>query len=257
VSSDDLRAFTESQLNLFGNLIMRMDRQVKDLIADTQQGAVKFNSFGFYRVEEANSWVEVNLPEHKFGLIDDHMVFKQLHSSTAKTILTLQQLANIEMKDLSQGVAGSLFDQQLPKILSDVTGYVVVQKEESYFNQVKTHKEWEEPQTGFRDRLKIDLETLELAHIQLVADNTQPSSALQAAASLLRTYALAWIGTFINFIDDTYAELTRAKFSAERGWSLITRLGARILIEVAGPWNGVKHNFITGRNDGLKFRRNM
>jgi hypothetical protein len=30
---------------------------------------------------------------------------------------------------------------------------------------------------------------------------------------------------------------------------LITRLGARILIEVAGPRNGVKHNFITGRND--------
>jgi hypothetical protein len=125
-----------------------------------------------------------------------------------------------------------------------------VQKDESHFNQVKTHKEWAEPQTGFRDRLKIDLETLELAHTQLVADNTHPSSALQAAASLSRTYALAWIGAFINFIDDTYAELKRAKFSAARGWSLITRLGARILIEVAGPRNGVKHNFfITGRND--------
>jgi hypothetical protein len=36
LSSDDLRAFTESQLNFFGNVIMRMDRQVKDLIADTQ-----------------------------------------------------------------------------------------------------------------------------------------------------------------------------------------------------------------------------
>jgi hypothetical protein len=82
------------------------------------------------------------------------------------------------MKDLSHGVAVSLFDQQLPKILSDVTSYVVVQK---HFNQVKTHKEWAEPQTGFRDHLKIDLETFELAHIQLVTDNTQPSSALQAA----------------------------------------------------------------------------
>jgi hypothetical protein len=54
------------------------------------------------------------------------MVFEQLHSSTEKTIPTLQQLAKIEMKDLSQGVAVSSFDQQLPKILSDVTGYVVV-----------------------------------------------------------------------------------------------------------------------------------
>jgi hypothetical protein len=61
--------------------------------------------------------------------------------------------------------------------------------------------------------------------------------------------ALAWIEAFLNFIDDTYAELTRAKFSSARGWSLITRLASRILIEVAAPRNGVKQNFITGRND--------
>jgi hypothetical protein len=105
----------------------------------------------------------------------------------------------------------------------DVTGYVVVQKDESHFSQLQTYKEWAEPQTGFCDRLKIDLEMFELAHINLVADNTRPSSAIQAAAALSRTYALAWIGAFINFIDDTYAELTQAKFSSARGWSLITR----------------------------------
>jgi hypothetical protein len=88
----------------------------------------------------------------------------------AKSIPTLQQLAKIEMKDLSQGVVVSLFDQQPPKILSDVTGYIVVQKDESHFNQLKTYKEWAEPQTGFRDRLKIALETFELAHNNLVTD---------------------------------------------------------------------------------------
>jgi hypothetical protein len=41
---------------------------------------MKFNGFGFQRVEEANVWVEANLPEQKFGLIiDAHMVFEQLH----------------------------------------------------------------------------------------------------------------------------------------------------------------------------------
>jgi hypothetical protein len=132
---------------------------------------------------------------------------------TAKTIPTLQQLAKIEMKDLSQGIAVSSFDSQHPKLLLDFTGYVVVTKDESYFNQVKSYKDWEEPQTGFRDRLKVDLETFEEAHTQLVTDNTQPSSALQAMAALSRTYALSWIQAFIVFIDVTYAELTRAKFS--------------------------------------------
>jgi hypothetical protein len=126
------------------------------------------------------------------------MVFEQLHSAMAKTIPTLQQLAKIEMKDLSQGVAVSSFDHQVPKLLYDCTGYVVVKTDESYFNQVKTFKDWDEPQTGFCDRVKIDLGTFESAHANLVTDNTQPSSPLQAAATLSRTCALAWIEAFIN-----------------------------------------------------------
>jgi hypothetical protein len=67
-------------------------------------------------------WIEAHLPEHKFGLIiDTHMVFEQLHSATAKTIPTLQQLAKIEMKDLSQGVAVSSFNHQIPNLLCDCT----------------------------------------------------------------------------------------------------------------------------------------
>jgi hypothetical protein len=220
------------------------------LSASNSQDAVKFNGFGFRRVEEADAWVEANSPDHKFGLIVDvHMVFKQLYSSTAKTIPTLQQLAKIDMKDLLQGVAVSSFDHQVPKLLYDVTGYVVIKTDKSFFNQVKTCKEWDEPQTGFRDRLKVDCGTFKLGHKWLVTDNTTPSSPLQADASLSRTYALAWIAAFINFIDDTYDELTWVKFSAAQGWSLITRLATRILIEVLEPRNGVKQTFITGRND--------
>jgi peptidoglycan hydrolase-like amidase len=185
------------------------------MIAETNQDAVKFNSFGFRRMEETNTWIETHSPNQKFGLIiDAHMVFEQLHSATAKTIPTLQQLAKIKMKDLSNGVAVSSFDHQIPELLYDCTGYMVVKTDESYCNQVQTYKDWEEPQTGFCDCLKVDLESYKLAHSNMVTDNTAPLSALQAAASLSRTYALAWIAAFIAFIDETYPELTKAKFSS-------------------------------------------
>jgi hypothetical protein len=58
-----------------------------------------------------------------------------------------------------------------------------------------------------------------------------------------------WIEAFLFFIDKTYMDLTRAKFSSDRGWSLITLLASLILIEVAAPQNGVKQNFVAGRND--------
>jgi hypothetical protein len=126
------------------------------------------------------------------------------------------------MKDLSQGVTASSFDRQIPKLLYDCTGYMVVKTDESYFNQVKTYKDWEEPQTCSRDHIKVDLESYEQAHTNMVTGNTTPSSPLQTAASLSGAYALAWFAAFIAFIDKTYAELTKAKFSSARGWSLIT-----------------------------------
>jgi hypothetical protein len=64
-----------------------------------------------------------------------------------------------------------------------------------------------------------------------------------------RTYSVLWIFAFIGFIDETYLELTRLKFSAARGWSLITRLASRISFEVSAPRNGVNKTFVTGQND--------
>jgi hypothetical protein len=118
-------------------------------------------------------------------------------------------------------------------------GYTAVDTDVSYFDKIKSYKEWDLPSTGFQDQLKYDLNAFELAHKQTVLNNTIASSPLQTTASLSRTYSLSWIGEFICFIDDTYKELTQAKFSSAQGWSLITRLASRILFEVSAPRNGV------------------
>jgi hypothetical protein len=127
-----------------------LDKKINDLIAETNQDAVKFNSFGFRCMEEANTWVEKNLPDHKFGLIvDTHMVFEHLTSASTQTISTVQILVKIEMKDMSQGVAVSSFDQQMPKLLCDAPSYGAIKQDESYFDKIKSCQEWEEPHTGF------------------------------------------------------------------------------------------------------------
>jgi hypothetical protein len=242
--------YADAEINVLRNSMSEMNRKLDELIADTHQDAIKFNGFGFRRYEEAAAWLETHSPDHKFGLIVDvHMVFEHLYSAAEKTVPALQQLKKIEMTNMSQGVAVSSFDQPIPKLLCDGTGYSVVQTDESYFDRVKSFKEWDAPHTGYRARLKQDLRTFDAAHCQLVANNTLPQSALHATASLSRTYSISWIEAFIIFIDDTYAELTQAKFSAVRGWSLITRLAYCILVEVSAPRNGIKQTFTTGRND--------
>jgi hypothetical protein len=132
VSAEEVRTFVESQVDVVRNIMVVMGRKINQLVSETNQDAVKFNSFGFRRAEEAHALVERHLPNHKFGLIvDAHMVFERLASSSAKTIPTLQLLVKIEMKDMSQGVAVSSFDQQLPKLLSDAPSYSVIKPDES------------------------------------------------------------------------------------------------------------------------------
>jgi hypothetical protein len=144
------------------------------------------------------------------------MVFKHLYSAAEKTVPALQQLKKIEIADMSQGVAVSSFDQPIPKLSCDATGYSVVQVDESFFERVQSYKEWDAPHTGYRAHLKNDMKSFDLAHKQLVLNHTLPSSPLQATASLSQTYSISWIEEFIIFIDDTYSKLTQAKFSASQ-----------------------------------------
>jgi hypothetical protein len=100
---------------------------IDELIADTYQEAIKFNGFGFRRYEEAAAWLETHSQDHKFGLIVDvNMVFEHLYSAAEKTVPALQLLKQIDMTDMFQGISVSSFDQQIPKLLCDGTGYSVV-----------------------------------------------------------------------------------------------------------------------------------
>jgi hypothetical protein len=241
-NSLDTKRYTDGQLDAFYNVVAGINRKVDQLIADMHQDSWKFNRFGFWLIEEANAWIATHLPKHKLGLIVDvvHMVFEHVYSASAKTVPTLQQLAKIDMKEMSQGIAVSSFDHHIPPLLTDETGDSVIKTDKSYSDLIKSYKEWEEPGTGSRKWLKADLSAFELAHKQLVDKNTIPSSPLQVAASLPQTYVLFWIEAFVFFIDDNYAELTWVKFSHAQGWRLSTCLASQILLEVSAPRNGIK-----------------
>jgi hypothetical protein len=250
ISINQVFDYADAKINVHCKSTSEMNRKLDELIADTHQDAIKFNGFGFCCYDEAAAWLESHSLDHKFGLIVDvHMVFEHLYSAAEKTVPTLQQLKKIDMTDMSQGIAVSSFDQWIPKLLCEGTSYSVVQMDESYFDCIKSYKEWDAPHTGYRAWLKQDLRSFDAAHQTLVANSTVPQSALHATASLSRTYSILWIEAFIIFIDDTYDEFTQAKFSAVRVWSLITRLAYRFLVEVSTPWNGVKQMFTTGPND--------
>jgi hypothetical protein len=60
------------------------------------------------------------------------------------------------------------------------------------------------------------------------------------------TESIAWITGFIQFVDEYYRDLTRAKFGSVKAWHVTTRLAKVILDEVGTPRNGVQGSFQVG-----------
>jgi hypothetical protein len=63
------------------------------------------------------------------------------------------------------------------------------------------------------------------------------------------TESVSWIEGFIVFLDDYHRDLTKAKFGTKKAWHVATRLGKRILEEIATPRNGVSNSFEAGNNE--------
>jgi hypothetical protein len=60
--------------------------------------------------------------------------------------------------------------------------------------------------------------------------------------------SVSWLEGFIVFLDDYPWDLSKAKFGTKKAWHVATRLGIRILEEVAYPRNGVSNSFEAGNN---------
>jgi hypothetical protein len=57
---------------------------------------------------------------------------------------------------------------------------------------------------------------------------------------------VAWITGFIQFVDEYYRDLTRAKFGLAKAWHVTTRLAKVILDEVGTPRYRVQDTFEVG-----------
>jgi hypothetical protein len=60
------------------------------------------------------------------------------------------------------------------------------------------------------------------------------------------TQSAAWIIGFIQFSDEYYRELSKAKFGSAKAWHVTTRLAKRILDDVGSQRYGVQNAFHVG-----------
>jgi hypothetical protein len=97
-------------------------------------------------------------------------------------------------------------------------------------------------------KLQEALAEFQESHAEFIDQAVENGSKAHSLAHAALTEPAAWIVGFIQFIDEYYRELSKAKFGPAKSWHVTTRLAKRILDEVGTPRYGTQGSFQVGNS---------
>ena len=147
---------------------------------------------------------------------------------------------------MSQGIAITSFERNVPSFFSTSTMHKVIKDAQSYFDTITDFAGWDKPDDGFKDTLRHHISAFETSHTQVIDDEVEAGSRIHTLATLSLASSVTFANGLINFISDTYKEYTLARFSSAKAWSITTRLARRIICHVGLPRVGVQKTFRAG-----------
>ena len=214
--------------------------------------AIKFHNLGFRDKAESDAWLEIHAPEGHFGLIVDfHTLMEHIHHSITgvDAMKQLQSVYKLKLSTISEALAVTSFEVNMPRFLSKSGAHLGIDNDTSYFTHIPTYKFWHDPNSGYKQRLKKELERFRRAHMSTIRDRIPVKSPLFAMAMSSLTEAIAWTNGLINYIEITYDEYAAGKFGTSKSWHVTTKLATAIILEISKPREGSLNSFEAG--DGV------
>ena len=183
-----------------------MKAQVDNLEArltnmDSKGDCIKFHSLGFNSKQDADAWLELHVPNGNFGLVVDfHTLMEHIHHSITgvDALKQLQNVYKLKMKTLSEALSVGSFEVLVPRFLSSSGMHMVIDNQQSYFSQIKTFKEWNNPNSGFKLRSKRELERFRRSHLSTIRESVSVRNPLYHLATSTLTESISWANGLIN-----------------------------------------------------------
>jgi hypothetical protein len=228
-----------------------LERKSNGVIAKSDERAISFAGLRFQTIGDSNAWLETEAQRHQAGLVvDTHMLFEHVYHAIngIDTIAVMEKLNKIKVLCIADGVAMTSFDKKTPKYFSKSQGHQVLQFDSSYFDVITSFSDWSDVATGFKMRLQEGMAEFQVSHASFIDQAAEIGSKIHTLAHSMLTESVAWIIGFIQFVDEYYRELSKAKFGPAKSWHVTTRLAKRILDEVGTPSYGVQSAFQVGNS---------
>ena len=229
-----------------------LDDRVKNM--DSQGDVIQFHSLNFTSKSEADAWLEHHAPNGNFGLVVDfHTLMEHIHHSITgvDALKQLQNVYKLKMKTLSEALSVASFEVPVPRYFTSSGTHVVIDNQESYFSQIKTFKQWNNPNSGFKLRLKRELERFRRSHLATIRESVSVRNPLYQLATSTLTESISWANGLINYIDLTYEEYSSGKFGTSKSWHVTTKLATALVKEVNKPREGALNSFEAGNAQSI------
>jgi hypothetical protein len=249
VGHEDVDGLANKVVKQIETRMVDMEHKLSGLLAKGDERAIKFAGLGFQSISHSNAWLETELRKHPSGLIVDvHMVLEHIHYALEgiDTIATMEKLYKIKVTCIADSVAMTSFDTKTPKFFCKTQGHKVLKGDASYLDAIPTQSDWADVATGFKMRLQEALAEFQESHGTFIDQAVEIGSKPHTLAHAALTESAAWLIGFIQFVDEYYRELSKAKFGSGKAWHVTTRLAKRILDEVGAQRYGVQNAFQVG-----------
>ena len=185
----------------------------------TDDKAINFHNLGFPSKVESDAWLDLHALGGNFGfLVDFHTLLEHIfHAISGMDALKqLQTVYKLKLSTISDALAVTSFEVSAPRFLSASGSHTVVYNESSCFSHIPSLKKWNDPSSGYKYRMKKELEKFRRAHLTTIRERVSIKSPLYNLATSSLSESITWTTGLINYIDVTYEEYSASKFGTAK-----------------------------------------
>ena len=192
--------------------------EISNLGGDSPE-VVTYQNLGFRNPEEANAWIEENCLRGKYGLlVDFHIMMEHVEQKIkgVDALGRLEKVHKIKLPSNSEAVAIASFQIMIPSFFCKQGDHQVIDTTESHFTNIKSFTDWNNLASGFKIKLKKQMERFRKHQLATIRAKLDPSSKMYAIATSSVSDTLVWTYKLMNYINVTYAEYSEGKFGAKK-----------------------------------------
>ena len=230
-----------------------LEKRLEDLElrnnGDMKEKMIKFHGLDFTSKDQADAWLELHSPQGDFGfLVDFHTLMEHVHHSITgvDSLKQLQNVYKLKLSTISESLAITSFEVSSPRFFHNAGVHVVIDNEASCFSNINSFKKWNDASSGYKFRLKKELEKFRRSHMSTIREKISVRSPLYTLATSSLTESISWATGLINYIDVTYEEYSAGKFGSAKSWHITTKLAMALINEIGKPREGSLNSFEAG-----------